>query len=198
MTACPFAGPVGSHTDHDLRSSPSVLLYGNRLDTAIVGRDVDRPHAMRTGMAAFLAERYIVGAGGMGTAYRARDTRLDRAVAIKMVHAPFTRRFEREARAFSALNHPRICMLDDVGEFEGAGCLVLELVDGRPLRGPLPWSEAARHVTDVCDALAAAHGRCGVGQFPGPLGVRATRAAGRASATSSAATSPLAIAATMY
>jgi serine/threonine protein kinase/Tfp pilus assembly protein PilF len=100
-----------------------------------------------------------LGAGGMGTVYRARDTRLDRQVAIKMVHAPFTERFAREARAISALNHPHICTLHDVGEFEGAGYLVLELVDGRPLRGPLPWSEAVRHVADVCDALAAAHGK---------------------------------------
>ncbi len=100
-----------------------------------------------------------LGAGGMGTVYRARDTRLDREVAIKLVHAPYTRRFEREARAISALNHPHICMLHDVGAFEGTAYLVLELVDGRPLRGPLSWAEAVGHVAEVCDALAAAHAK---------------------------------------
>jgi len=98
-----------------------------------------------------------LGAGGMGEVYRARDTRLGRAVAIKTVNAPFTERFEREARAISALNHPHVCTLYDVGSFEGTGYLVMELVEGEPLRGPMPWKEAVRHVADVCDALHAAH-----------------------------------------
>jgi tetratricopeptide (TPR) repeat protein len=93
----------------------------------------------------------------MGEVYRARDTRLGRAVAIKTVNAPFSERFEREARAISALNHPHVCTLYDVGSYEGAGYLVMELVEGEPLRGPMPWKEAARHVADVCDALDAAH-----------------------------------------
>src|SRR5512139_1596015 len=93
----------------------------------------------------------------MGEVFRARDTRLGREVAIKTVNAPYTERFEREARAISALNHPHLCTLHDVGSFEGIGYLVLELVEGQPLRGPLPWKEAARHVADVCDALDAAH-----------------------------------------
>lgn len=91
-----------------------------------------------------------LGAGGMGEVYRARDTRLGREVAIKTVNAPFTERFEREARAISALNHPHVCTLYDVGSFQGLGYLVMELVDGRPLRGPLLWAEAVRHVADVC------------------------------------------------
>jgi len=99
----------------------------------------------------------LIGAGGMGEVYRAHDTRLGRAVAIKTVNAPFTERFEREARAIAALNHPHICTLHDVGSFEGIGYLVMELVDGHPLRGPLPWKEAVRHVAEVCDALDAAH-----------------------------------------
>jgi tetratricopeptide (TPR) repeat protein len=98
-----------------------------------------------------------LGAGGMGEVYRATDTRLGRSVAIKTVNAPFTQRFEREARAISALNHPRVCVLYDVGSFEGTGYLVMELVEGEPLRGPMPWKEAARHVAEVCDALDAAH-----------------------------------------
>jgi tRNA A-37 threonylcarbamoyl transferase component Bud32/tetratricopeptide (TPR) repeat protein len=108
-----------------------------------------------------LGERYrieaLAGRGGMGTVYRARDTRLGRDVAIKTVNAPFTERFEREARAISALNHPHICTLYDVGAVEGSGYLVMELVEGEPLRGPMPWKEAARHAADVCDALEAAH-----------------------------------------
>jgi Tfp pilus assembly protein PilF len=98
-----------------------------------------------------------IGAGGMGEVYRARDTRLGREVAIKIVSAPFSERFEREARAISALNHPHVCTLHDVGSFEGTGYLVMELVDGEPLRGPIPWKDAVRHVADVCDALNAAH-----------------------------------------
>jgi len=98
-----------------------------------------------------------LGEGGMGEVYRARDTRLGRAVAIKTVNAPFTERFEREARAISALNHPHVCTLYDVGSFEGTGYLVMELVEGEPLRGPMPWKEAVRHVADVCDALETAH-----------------------------------------
>jgi len=93
----------------------------------------------------------------MGEVYRARDTRLGREVAIKTVNAPFTERFEREARAISALNHPHVCTLYDVGSFEGTGYLVMELVEGEPLRGPMPWKDAVRHVADVCDALDAAH-----------------------------------------
>jgi Tfp pilus assembly protein PilF len=100
-----------------------------------------------------------LGAGGMGEVYRARDTRLGREVAIKTVHAAYTERFEREARAISALSHPNICTLHDVGSYEGSGYLVMELVDGQPLRGPLPWPEAVRHAAQVCDGLDAAHRR---------------------------------------
>lgn len=98
-----------------------------------------------------------IGAGGMGKVYRALDTRLGRTVAIKTINGPFSERFEREARAISALNHPHICTLHDVGTHDGAGFLVMEYVEGQPLKGPLPWKEAARHVAEVCDALDAAH-----------------------------------------
>jgi serine/threonine protein kinase/Flp pilus assembly protein TadD len=98
-----------------------------------------------------------LGAGGMGEVYRARDTRLGREVAIKTASAIFTERFGREARAISALNHPHICTLYDVGSHEGNGYLVMELVEGRPLRGPLPRADVLRHVAEVCDALDAAH-----------------------------------------
>ncbi len=98
-----------------------------------------------------------LGSGGMGEVYRAKDTRLGREVAIKTVNAPYTERFEREARAISALNHPNICTLHDVGAHQGAGYLVMELLEGQPVRGPMPWAEAARHLAAVCDALDAAH-----------------------------------------
>src|SRR5665811_324665 len=70
-----------------------------------------------------------IGAGGMGEVYRARDTRLDRIVAIKTAHEKFTERFEREARSTAALNHPNICQLYDVGP----DYLVMEFVEGTPV-----------------------------------------------------------------
>src|SRR5580698_3239931 len=76
--------------------------------------------------------------GGMGEVYKARDTRLDRIVAIKVSQAQFSERFENEARAVAALNHPNICHLYDVGP----NYLVMEFVEGAPLKGPLPIEKA--------------------------------------------------------
>ena len=98
-----------------------------------------------------------LGEGGMGVVYKARDTRLGRSVAIKVVNAEFTQRFEREARAISALNHPHICTLYDVGQHEGSPYLVMEYVEGQPLKGPLPVDEALRYAIQTAQALAAAH-----------------------------------------
>ncbi len=95
----------------------------------------------------------VLGAGGMGTVYKARDTRVDRTVAIKVSAAQFSGRFEREARAVAALNHPRICTLYDVGP----NYLVMEYVEGKPLHGPLPVDEAVRLALQLLDALDAAH-----------------------------------------
>ncbi|MBI1787777.1 MAG: serine/threonine-protein kinase [Acidobacteria bacterium] len=94
-----------------------------------------------------------LGAGGMGEVYKARDTRLDRIVAIKVLNGPHTERFEREARAVAALNHPHICSLYDVGP----DFLVMELVEGKPPQGPLPVEEALRYAIQVAGALDAAH-----------------------------------------
>lgn len=80
----------------------------------------------------------LEGSGGMGAVFRAKDTRLNRTVAIKVMRGPHTERFEREARAISALNHPNICSLFDVGTHEGTAYLVLEFIEGKPLRGPMP------------------------------------------------------------
>src|SRR5215472_12206999 len=103
-----------------------------------------------------------VGAGGMGEVYKARDTRLDRLVAIKVAHAHFSDRFEREARTIAQLNHPNICTLYDVGP----DFLVMEYIDGRTLKerlaaGTMARSEALDIARQVAQGLAAAH-RCGI------------------------------------
>jgi eukaryotic-like serine/threonine-protein kinase len=111
-----------------------------------------------------------LGQGGMGEVYRARDTRLDRTVAIKVLpgdraHDPqFRERFEREARAVSSLNHPNICVLHDIGNEGGIAYLVMECLEGESLaarleRGPLPVAEALRYAIEIADALDAAHRR---------------------------------------
>jgi eukaryotic-like serine/threonine-protein kinase len=81
-----------------------------------------------------------LGAGGMGEVYKARDTRLDRTVAIKRLKGRHTARFEQEARAIAALNHPHICQIFDIGP----DYLVLEYIEGQPLKGPLAVEEVLR------------------------------------------------------
>jgi Tol biopolymer transport system component len=100
----------------------------------------------------------LVGFGGMGEVYRARDTRLGRVVAIKVYLEPLRARFEREARAISALNHPNICTLYDIGP----DYLVMELVEGRSLadrlrQGPLPVNQVLQYGAQIADALTTAH-----------------------------------------
>jgi len=109
-----------------------------------------------------------IGAGGMGEVYRARDTRLERTVAIKVLPERFTtdlerrQRFEREARAISQLSHPNICALYDVGSQEGTEYLVMELLEGETLserlvRGRLPLGQLVVIGSQICSALEAAH-----------------------------------------
>src|SRR5437867_13006550 len=113
-----------------------------------------------------------IGAGGMGEVYRARDTRLGRDVAVKVLpthlseSAEARARFEREARVVSGLNHPHICVLHDLGRQGDVDYLVMELVEGEPLadriaRGPLPIAEVLRLGAEIADALDRAH-RAGV------------------------------------
>ena len=113
-----------------------------------------------------------LGAGGMGEVYRARDSRLARDVAIKVLPAQVAsddelrRRLDREARAISSLSHPNICPLFDVGHEDGVDFLVMELLEGETLavrlvRGPLPIDQTLRFASEVADALAAAH-RAGI------------------------------------
>ena len=119
----------------------------------------------------------LLGAGGMGEVYRARDSRLDRDVAIKVLPAPVAhdadrlRRFEHEARAIASLNHPHICQLYDIGP----GYLVLEFIDGEPLRGPVAASEAVRQAIQIARALEAAHDRGIVHRDLKPTNVLITR-----------------------
>jgi len=109
-----------------------------------------------------------IGAGGMGEVYRAKDTRLDRIVAIKVLpaHAAerdgLRERFEREARAISSLNHPHICVLHDIGREDGTDYLVMELLEGETLaarlaKGPLPTERVLRYAIEISDALDKAH-----------------------------------------
>src|SRR5262245_3477384 len=98
-----------------------------------------------------------IGAGGMGDVYRARDTRLDRTVAIKFSREQFTERFHREARAVAALSHPNVCHLYDVGP----DYLVMEYVEGGPVRPPADAHSVVEIAAQIADGLAAAH-RAGI------------------------------------
>src|SRR5256884_2830118 len=114
----------------------------------------------------------LLGSGGMGEVYRARDTRLERTVAIKILPRELSndsirkQRFEREAKTISNLNHPHICVLHDVGSQDGIDYLVMECVEGETLakrleKGPLPLEQVLKLGAQIADALDKAH-RSGV------------------------------------
>jgi eukaryotic-like serine/threonine-protein kinase len=109
-----------------------------------------------------------IGAGGMGEVYRARDTRLDRTVAIKVLpehladKTDLRERFEREARTVASLNHPHICTLFDIGHQDGTDFLVMEYLEGETLaerlkKGPLPLDQVLQYAIEIADALDKAH-----------------------------------------
>src|SRR3954467_675891 len=109
-----------------------------------------------------------IGAGGMDEVYRARDTRLDRTVAIKILIEDLSsnpqsrQRFEREAKAISSLSHPHICPLFDVGQHDGLNYLVMEYLEGdtmaaRLRKGPLPPDQVLQYAIQIADALDTAH-----------------------------------------
>ena len=109
-----------------------------------------------------------IGSGGMGEVYKAKDTRLDRTVAIKVIpshiaaDSDIRERFEREARAVSSLNHPNICTLHDIGSQDGVQFIVMEHIEGETLgdrlkKGALSLEEALRYGGEVTDALDKAH-----------------------------------------
>ena len=110
----------------------------------------------------------LLGKGGMGEVYRARDLKLKREVAIKILPEEFSRdadrvsRFQREAEVLASLNHPNIAGIHDLAEANGSRYLVLELVEGETLadridRGPIPVEEALNIALQICEALEAAH-----------------------------------------
>ena len=109
-----------------------------------------------------------LGAGGMGEVYKARDTRLDRTVAVKILPSHLSenpeakQRFDREARTISSLNHPNICTLYDVGQQDGVDYLVMEYLEGETLadrlrRGPLPVDQVLKYGIEICEGLEKAH-----------------------------------------
>ena len=128
-----------------------------------------------------------LGAGGMGEVYRARDTRLKRDVALKVLRAHLIQdadaeaRFAREARAVAALSHQNILAIHDVGTAQGIVYAVMELLDGETLRArlrqsPIPWRKAVSIALQVADGLAAAHAGSIVHRDHGAAGRRPTAA----------------------
>src|SRR6202047_2918234 len=111
-----------------------------------------------------------IGKGGMGEVYKARDARVGRDVAIKVSAEEFSERFDREARAIAALNHPNICTLYDVGP----NYLVMELVEGEAPKGPLPLDEALRIARQISDALDYAHEKGVVHRDLKPANIKVT------------------------
>jgi serine/threonine protein kinase len=140
-----------------LDAAAAALIHSEHIDAPLVGR--------RLGSYDITS---LLGAGGMGEVYRARDSRLGRDVAIKILPEAFAAdpdrraRFEREARLLAALNHPHIAAVYGFEDYEGLHALVLELVEGQTLaerlrRGPLPVAEAITIARQIADALEAAH-----------------------------------------
>ena len=127
----------------------------------------------------------LLGKGGMGEVYRARDTKLKREVAIKILPDEFSRdrdrvsRFQREAEVLASLNHPNIAAIHNLEEANGSRYLVLELVEGETLaerlkRGPLPIEEALNIAKSICEALEAAHEKGVVHRDLKPANVKIT------------------------
>jgi len=149
-------------------SAPLTKGAGVDIGPAIAyacARSMNLPNGTRLGPYEVLSP---LGAGGMGEVYRARDTRLGRDVAVKVLpqhlsaNAEVRARFEREAKTVSALNHPNICTLFDVGREGDMDYLVMELIEGETLatrleRGPLPAGDVPRIAGEIADALAQAH-----------------------------------------
>ena len=147
--------------DSDLRREVASLLAHHSADprsgpwaAAAAARLVNSSTSLEPGesLGPYRIESFVA-AGGMGEVYRATDTRLKREVAIKVSGGRFSERFAQEASVIASLNHPHICHLYDVGP----NYLVMELVEGTPLRGPLPLKQALEYAGQILDALDAAH-----------------------------------------
>src|SRR5438034_2782568 len=169
QNAAPVLGPGGTKKTE---AAYSLWRTAARLPAAPAVRySIPMPLTMGTRLGPYEVIA-PVGAGGMGEVYRARDTRLGRDVAVKVLPARLSEsaearaRFEREARVVSGLNHPHICVLHDLGREGEIDYLVMELVEGESLaeriaRGPLPIAEVLRIGAEIADALDRAH-RAGV------------------------------------
>ena len=149
--------------------SPS-LIDQPAMEIAAVLFDAEERLAAGVEVGPFRIEGEL-GRGGMGVVYRARDMRLSRTVALKVCSEEFSQRFAREARAIASLNHPHICQLYDVGP----NYLVMELVEGVPLKGPLPLAEALEYGGQILNALEAAHRRGVVHRDLKPANILVTR-----------------------
>jgi serine/threonine protein kinase len=164
--ACPSDPELRAEVESLLKAAESrdPLLDGSPLSSV-----AERPPALKPGDKLGNFEVVaLIGRGGMGEVYRARDLRLKRDVAIKTLPPGVAgdrdriARFEREARAASALNHPNIVSIYDIGTEGGLSFIVSELVDGETLarliqRGPLPLRKLIEVSTQICEGLAAAH-----------------------------------------
>jgi serine/threonine protein kinase len=155
-----------ARSDPEIRRAVEILLAQGGSGAAVLDRPaweraatlLDSPTA-QIELGALLGPYRVesrIGAGGMGQVYRATDSRLNRSVAIKFLSAQFSDRFEREAKAIAALNHPNICQIYDIGP----NYLVMEYVDGSPVvspdQQPLPTSEVLRLAGQIASALQAA------------------------------------------
>lgn len=170
--------------DGELRRDVEDLLLqerdaGSFLETSVLQELANEP--LQPGRQ-FGPHRIVsrLGAGGMGEVYRAHDEDLDRDVAIKTLPSAFARdpermaRFQREARTLASLNHPNIAAIYGLEESGGVDCLVLELVEGETLRGPLPVNTALDYAHQVAQALEASHGKGIIHRDLKPANVKVT------------------------
>jgi predicted ATPase len=162
--ACGDNSELQREVEQLLRSEASVTG-----DMSLAGRSAAAEFSPGNRIGPYQLEA-LLGEGGMGQVFRARDTRLGRLVAMKLIRADcsqrgdFQIRFQRETRATAALNHPHICTLYDVGEHNGSAYLVMEYVEGQTLasrlhEGPLPLDQLVRLGAEVAQALESAHER---------------------------------------
>ncbi len=175
----PFLAAVCAGDEELRREVESMLAWDERAERFLAAPPLELAQVLLDGKPAQLVGgeqlgpyRIVapLGAGGMGEVYSATDTRLGRMVAIKLLPQKLSRnaealeRFRREAHAASALNHPNICALHDVGEHDGQPFLVMELLEGQTLKerlagGALPEAELLNIASDIVGALAAAHAK---------------------------------------